>query len=127
MIDTMVFDATVDDPELHAGALAAVAERRLRLVTTPLQEEQVAAIGDARRRKALQALPREVVPPAPRPTIAEPRAKHAADALIADTARERCDVLVTEDGRLTERARASGLEVWDVARLRRWLAGDAAR
>jgi predicted nucleic acid-binding protein len=127
MVDTNVFDAVADDEALRAVVLQAIAQKRLRLVTTPVQEEQLAAVPDPRRRKALRRLPREVVPAPPRPgddyaAVWAGQPKHVADAVIADTARARCDVLVTEDKRLAQRAAERGLAVWDVDRLARSLA-----
>ena len=122
MIDTMVFDRLVDDPEALAAVSRALRERRLALYTTPVQEAQVAAIPDRRRRKQLQSLPREVVPVVGARAVYTAGPRHLADAMIADAAGERCDVLVTEDRRFTERALAQGLEVWNVDRLLAWIA-----
>jgi predicted nucleic acid-binding protein len=119
MIDTMVFDRLVDDPEAFEAVKRALRERRLALFTTPVQEAQIAAVSDPRRRKQLRTVPREVVPT--RDGLATDARRHVADAMIADAALARCDLLVTEDRRLTERSRAQGLEVWDVARLLAWV------
>jgi predicted nucleic acid-binding protein len=119
MIDTMVFDRLVDDPDAFATISQAVRERRLALFTTPVQEAQVAAIADPRRRKQLRTVPREVLPTRD-DAVADGR-RHIADAMIADTALARCDLLVTEDRRLTERSLAQGLEVWNVERLLAWV------
>jgi predicted nucleic acid-binding protein len=116
MIDTMVFDRLVDDPEAFEAVKHALRERRLALFTTPVQEAQLAAVSDPRRRKQLRTVPREVLPPADG-MIDVDRPRHLADAMIATTALARCDLLVTEDRRLTERALAQGLEVWTVDRL----------
>jgi predicted nucleic acid-binding protein len=119
MIDTMVFDRLVDDPEAFAAMSQAVRERRLALFTTPVQEAQVAAVADPRRRKQLRTVPREVVPPTP--NVEADGRRHIADAIISETAIERCDLLVTEDARLTRRSLERGLEVWNVDRLLAWL------
>ncbi|MDX6723230.1 MAG: hypothetical protein QOD73_1634 [Solirubrobacteraceae bacterium] len=125
MIDTMVFDRLVDDPEAFAAVKLALRERRLALFTTPVQEAQVAAVADPRRRKQLRTVPREVLPTRD-DAVADGR-RHIADAMIAETARARCDLLVTEDRRLTERSRAQGLEVWNVERLLGWVNGQASK
>ena len=117
MIDTMVFDRLVDDPEAFAAVSRAIREHRLALFTTPVQEAQLTAIPDRRRRKQLQSLPREVVPAPGDRAVYTVGPRHLADAMIADAAAATCDVLVTEDRRFTERAIAQGLEVWDVGRL----------
>ena len=114
MIDTMVFDRLVDDPDAFETVERALRERRLALFTTPVQEAQLAAVADPRRRKLLRSVPREAVPAAGYDVTSS---RHAADAAIADAAAARCDVLVTEDRRFTERALAQGLDVWNVDRL----------
>jgi predicted nucleic acid-binding protein len=119
MIDTMVFDRVVDDPEAFEAMSQAVRERRLALFTTPVQEAQVAAVSDPRRRKQLRTVPREVLPTSS--DVAADGRRHVADAMIAETALARCDLLVTEDRRLTERSLAQGLEVWNVDRLFAWV------
>jgi hypothetical protein len=118
MIDTMVFDRLVDDPEAFETVKRALRERRLALLTTPVQEAQIAAVRDPRRRKQLRTVPREVVPT--RGDVAAAGRRHLADAMIADAALARSDLLVTEDRRLTERSLAQGLEVWNVDRLLAW-------
>ncbi|MGK2936843.1 MAG: hypothetical protein ACSLFR_03420 [Solirubrobacteraceae bacterium] len=128
MIDTMVFDAVADDPETREAITAATRDRRIALFTTQIQEDQLAAIPDPARRKRLRALPREVLPPVSADggelvnAVHAGQNKHMADAIIAGTALARCDVLVTEDARLTERAGALGLEVWNIQRLLGWIA-----
>jgi predicted nucleic acid-binding protein len=117
----MVFDRLVDEPDAFEAVKRALRERRLALFTTPVQEAQVAAVADPRRRKLLRTVPREVVPPTG--DIEADGRRHVADTIIAGTAIERCDVLVTEDRRLTERAIAQGLEVWSVDRLLAWANG----
>lgn len=131
MIDTNVFDRLVDDPDALDSVVEAVRERRLALLTTPVQEAQIAAVPDPVRRKRLRRVPREVVPPAPAvgaefAAVQQGRTKHTADAVIAETAWTRCDVLVTEDARLAERAGERGLDVWSVARLVEWARAPAA-
>ncbi len=132
MIDTMVFDAVADDPEFRAAVTAATRDRRIALFTTQIQEDQLAAVPDPGRRKRLRALPREVLPPVGAdggPVVDAVHAgqnKHMADALIAGTALARCDLLVTDDKRLTERASGLGLEVWSTQRLHRWIVATPA-
>jgi predicted nucleic acid-binding protein len=120
MIDTMVFDRIVDDPGAFAAVTHAIRHADLALFTTQVQEAQVAAIHDPRRRKELQTVPREVVPATPHGVGASQR-KHLADAMIARAALERCDLLVTEDRRLIERSIEQELEVWSVERLFAWV------
>jgi hypothetical protein len=137
MIDTMVFDSLSADPADREAVLEAVRTRRLLLLTTPVQEAQLADIADPVKRKRLQTIPREVVPSsapvlgvsrAGRPRLgpgAESEAlrvgtRHAGDEIIADVAATRADTLVTEDRRLASDACNRGMTVWSVADLVAW-------
>ena len=137
MIDTMVFDALHADPPGRDAVLSAIRTGRLRLVTTHVQERQLADIRDVVRRKALQRIPREVVATAA-PVLAVARSgrpalgpsaetdaivrgpRHVADDVIAQAALAHADCLVTEDRRLAEDARTRDLETWAVKDLTRW-------
>ena len=116
MLDTMVFDALEADPDGLLAVREAVRRHRLALLSTPVQEAQLAAVPDPARRKRLQrAVPREAVPAvglAPYDV-----GRHAADNAILDTTIARADVLVTEDRRLAEAAAAELVQVWRVADL----------
>lgn len=137
MLDTMVFDALHADPFGREAVLDAVRARELMLCTTHVQEDQLAAIPDPVRRKALQRLPRQVVPAAAgvagvfrtgRVQFTDDDAgdalrfgsRHAQDDLIADAAGLRADVLVTEDRRLIQATRERGMPVWQTADLVAW-------
>lgn len=144
MVDTMVFDALDADPSGWQAVLDAVRDGELLLCTTHIQEDQLAAIRDPVRRKALQRLPRQVVPAAGgvagvfrtgrvRYTDdAEGDAlrfgsRHAQDDIIADAAIVQADVLVTEDRRLIAATRERGLAVWQTAELIAWAFGHRRR
>lgn len=142
MLDTMIFDALHADPPAGDAVLAAIATGRLRLVTTHVQEAQLAAIADPVRRRALQRIPREVVPssapvlavtrsgrpllgPSPETRAIRRGVRHVADDVIAEAARTRADCLVTEDRRLADDARGRGIEVWTGDDLVAWSRGPA--
>jgi hypothetical protein len=143
MIDTMVFDAVHDDPDGRDAVLEAIRAGELRLLTTHVQEDQLAAIRDPVRRKALQRLPRTVVPASvavdgvtrtgqarvdPSSPYAHLRdVRHFQDALIADATAARADLLVTDDRRLAREAWDLGNDVWSSAELLVWAKGRRAR
>ena len=137
MVDTMVFDALHADPPGRAAVLDAVRGGDLLLCTTHVQEDQLAAIPDPVRRKALQRLPRQVVPAAGgvagvfrtgrvRYTddadgdVLRFGSRHTQDDIIAEAAGVQTDVLVTEDRRLIAATRERGLAVWQTAELVDW-------
>lgn len=118
MLDTMVFDALDADPDGLLAVRDAVRHRRLQLLSTPVQEAQLAAVPDPARRKRLQrAIPREAVPAV---GLVGAGGRHDADNAILDTTHARADVLVTEDRRLAETATSEGVTVWHVADLVRF-------
>lgn len=139
MIDTMVFDALHDDPAGREAVLAAIRHGELDLLTTHVQEDQIAAIRDPARRKALQQLPRTVVPSSvivegvtrtgrarvsPRNPYSRMReVRHFQDSLIADATAARADLLVTDDRRLAREAYELGNDVWSSADLLDWAKG----
>ena len=141
MIDTMIFDAVSDDDTASRSVHAAIRFRRLELLTTHVQEAQLADIGDPVRRRRLQRLPRRVVPsgapvlavarsgrpvlgPSPETDAVRHGHRHAADEVIATAALRHADVLVTGDRRLAEDARARGIAVWAAAELVAWAAAE---
>ena len=143
MIDTMIFDALSDDASASRPVHAAIRSARLELLTTHVQEGQLADIGDPVRRKRLQRLPRTVVP-SDAPVLAVARTgrpvlgpsqetdavrhghRHAPDQVITTAALRHADVLVTGDRRLAEDARARGLAVWSAAELVAWAVAEVA-
>ena len=139
----MVFDALHDDPAGRGAVLDAIRRGELLLLTTHVQEDQVAAIRDPVRRKALQKLPRTVVPSAvvvagvTRTGRARVNAdssyarmremRHYQDSLIADATAARADLLVTDDRRLAREAFDLGNDVWSSAELLEWAINRQAR
>lgn len=99
MLDTNCFDRAASIRDLLKGVV---------ILTTPVQEAEIAAIPDPVRRKAVQAVERLVIPlPEPGPELM-PSPKHRGDALIGAAAAGGADILVTEDAAFARRMAAAG-------------------
>jgi predicted nucleic acid-binding protein len=102
---------------------------------THIQYDELRRIPDVERRNAIFALPGVITPtfgfvlntsrlgmarlgePGRVDAIRSPAGKHTNDALIATTAAHEGAVLVTEEKRLTNQAKAQGTEVWKARQL----------
>ena len=62
MLDTNVFDLIVADAPLAEAVRDAAVAGRITLVTTHIQEDQIAAIRDDEKREAILRIPRSVEP-----------------------------------------------------------------
>jgi hypothetical protein len=109
----------------------------LRILTTHVQRDELAAIPDVGKRQAVLCVPGQVVPTPGAvvglsrigqsrlgegsadnldiPAIQKGNPKHSEDALIAVTAATEGCILVTEDAALAKKvlAKASKTQVWD--------------
>lgn len=132
MLDTMIFDHVVADAPLFEAVKEAAEAGRITIVTTHVQEDQIAAIPDADKREAILRIPRSIVPTtgfamgvsrlgmagltneetsATLERIGQRHLKTVKDALIAASASSRADALVTEDNTLRKRIEREGLKV----------------
>ena len=132
MLDTMIFDHIVADPVLAEMVRETVGSGRITIVTTHVQEDQIAAIPDERKRRAISCLPRRTVPTmgfvldvsrlgmarladddtnTAIESIGRQHLLTVKDALIAASVRGEADALVTEDKTLRKRIRRDGLNV----------------
>jgi hypothetical protein len=132
MLDTMIFDHIVADDALANSVVAAVRNGSIMIVTTHIQEDQIAVISDDKKREAILHIPRAVVPTTgfawdisrlgmaeladdeTSATIERIGQRHlptVKDALIASSARDRADAIVTDDKTLQRRIRREGLNV----------------
>jgi hypothetical protein len=122
MPDTMVFDFIVETPGLLDSVIKLAAEEQIEILTTWVQEEQLAA-APTEKQALFATVPRREVGPGvfvlgvsrigvDRLGPSEPYEhvrgdggnKHVSDAMIAATASMDDAILVTNDGRLTRRA-----------------------
>jgi ABC-type uncharacterized transport system involved in gliding motility auxiliary subunit len=139
LLDTNVFDWLVSDDALLAAVERVQAAGLLRFETTHVQEDELGGIPPgAAKAIRIDRIRRQVVPTGAfvlgfsklgmaalgdgkvlehvRGAAAE-RSKHTQDGLIAETARARGRILVTDDGRLRKRAQEMQIEVWSGADL----------
>lgn len=107
MLDSNVFDRLDEDGE----TLNELSDRRdLILLATSVQRAELEAIGDEERRGRLLAILETLCKSLGVPAASNTApGRHRHDAMIAQAARARCDVLVSDDLGLLERARSIGL------------------
>lgn len=141
MLDTMIYDLLVADPPLLDGLIELVDRGDVEVLTTHVQEDELAAIPDAAKRASIARVPRRQVATShfvlgtsrlDHARLGEPgdfealrggmdHLGHTHDALIGATAAYERAVLVTEDARLASRAAAAGVTVWNFEELRQHL------
>lgn len=132
----MIFDRIVADADVLARLVDP--DCPVKLISTHVQDDELAAIGDESKRSVVASVPRENVPTADfvagfsRLGMARlgegevyeqvrgevKSAEHSRDGIIAGTAKTDADVLVTEDHRLARRCEEVGVPVWGWADLR---------
>jgi hypothetical protein len=130
MCDTHIFDRIVADKDVMTGLADPACG--VGVVTTHVQEDEIAALADKDPKKAaaLLAVPRRKIPTvgvvlglsrldqaklSNGETFHAMRGEsktHIRDSLIASSAAEDADLLVTSDKRMTTRATALGITVW---------------
>jgi hypothetical protein len=133
LLDSMIFDKIVDTPGALELAEELTAQGKIDFVTTHVQEDEHSE-ADPERAARLASVPRSRVPTSVfvigvsplnggRLGNEEPfeslrgTKKHTKDGMIAATAEYEGVPLVTEEKRLTGRARQQGIEVWNWERL----------
>ena len=130
MLDTMQYDRLLDATETYDRLLKLQSGRKIELLTTHIQRDELAAIGDVRKRTLLEAIlaharlipTRGVILDKSRVGFArlgndedhsliehirgEAWERNSNDALIAATAAKDADLFVTDDKTLTKRLRS---------------------
>jgi hypothetical protein len=134
LLDSMVYDHLVADPDLHVRILFLQGEQALDLIATHIQLDEITAIvDDDKRIKVASIFPlANVVPtygfvfgtsarnraryaePDQIDAIRIPTSGHTKDSLTAHTARYEAAVLVTDDHRLRNFAIRESIKTWDV-------------
>jgi hypothetical protein len=138
LVDSMIFDAIVDEPGMLDRIRAANDAGQLDLFATSVSERQIAAVPDPKRRALLQMVPVTYVgtagfvldysrldvdrlgPAEPIEAIAGGKQRELGDGLIAATAAWDGVPLVTLDRRLQNRTRRelSHVKIWSWEDLR---------
>jgi predicted nucleic acid-binding protein len=132
MLDTMIFTHIVGDAAFAKVVRDAAHSGSITIITTHIQEDQVADIRDEEKREAISRIPRTIVPTtgfawdvskfgmarladeetsATIERIGRRHLRTVKDALIAASARDEADALVTDDETLRKRIRREGLNV----------------
>jgi hypothetical protein len=131
LLDSMIHDKLMDEPGALELATELVSRGSLTLLSTHIQNDEIARTPDAERAARLATVPTESVPTygfvvgmsrigMARIGHAEPidalragNLDHTEDALVGATAQYEDATLVTEDRRLASRARKQGIAVMD--------------
>ena len=151
MLDTNIFDRIIKIPGLVEHLQSLTANDRLDIVVTHVQEDELAGIQEAEKRRAIQQVPRRSVPTAvfvldvsrlgqarlgeghegglEYDTLHSENPKRVRDAVIALTAAavaEEVEAFVTEDHGLARgvRAKAKTLKVWNFTDFRLRVTAD---
>lgn len=114
MLDTMVFDHIVAAEGLVERLDRAQRQGVLTLLTTEVQEEQLRAAPEAKRR-SFRVIRRLVVP------AAEDEGAMSDDEIIAASALQHAEVLVTEDRELRQSLQSRPFPVWTFRELREFV------
>jgi predicted nucleic acid-binding protein len=117
MLDTNVYDLIVARRGFTEHLNAAVEAGAIEILRTRVQDEEIARIPDAARRAAMRKVRSRAIPTSEAAWTGLPKG-HAPseDALIAATALESADVLVSEDRTLRSLV-AGRIEAWRFAEL----------
>ena len=137
MLDTMIFDRIVATWGLTRRIRGLVEVGALTILTTHIQEDELAEIPSWWKRARIARIPRVRVPTSEfvwdvsrwdeaRIGTGEPleqirgTKRHTKEGLIGATALVESAVLVTEERRLKRRASDTGVTVWDFTQFRGW-------
>jgi len=145
LIDSQIYDKIVADTDFQRRLEALLAAGRFRMLSTHVQEDEINQTPNVAKRAALQSVNTEKVPTMGVVVgvsqidqarissdevkglrfeeIRRGNLKHTEDALIATTAAQEADVLVTDDITLQKRVRSqpTKIEVWDFEQFKNYV------
>ena len=119
MLDTNIYDLIVARPGFAARLERAVGDGRIEILRTSVQEDEIARMPDAAKRAAMQRISGRRIPVSER-ALGTSGPLPSDDMLIAVTAEDEADVLVTEDKEIQAR-----IEIWRFDRLVRFIDAPA--
>jgi predicted nucleic acid-binding protein len=146
MLDTNIYDRIVETPGMASALDQLTAAGRIQILTTFIQQDEIAAIPDVVKRSKVKSVRTTKVTPTagmygvtpygespygcdgsegvlPVDALMSRSGKRWQDALIASTASAKADVLVTEDADLKSRVARAGIrcEVWGYECFRQYI------
>lgn len=151
MLDTQIYDLLAGKPAIIASLNALQHANAISILSTQIQEDELAGIKDGVKAAEVAKIERHRVPTAGAVygvstfgtatygdgsdsgiSIDEVRSSskgHTRDALIATSASKQADVLVTEDDRLAKRlgSLSPKCQVWSFSRLKKWIVAQGSR
>lgn len=139
MADSMLFDALAEDETVRRSAVTLSRAGRLRIVTTHIQEDELAAVRDLSKYWRIKSIPRSIILTSDfvadvsrldMARLGDGRAyelirvghHHIGDALIAATAEHEGLTLVTNDRRLTNQTSTKlRVPIWSIEDFLAWM------
>lgn len=145
MLDTQIYDHLATTPGLIQRVNSLQETHVLSIVSTQIQEDELAGMRDAAKAAEVAKLNREVVPTAGAvfgvskfstatfgdgspsgisiDEVRSPSKGHTPNALLATSASIHADVLVTEDARLANRlgTLSPRCKIWSFSALETWI------
>jgi predicted nucleic acid-binding protein len=147
MLDSNAYDKVIATPDLLSELERVIAEGRVELVSTHIQDDELDKVPDSAKKEALKKILTRNVPTTEfvigtsrigqakigvgescgirYADIQRGNPKHIEDALIALAAAAEADVLVTEETRLFKKVRTASttLQVWKFVDLENYIKG----
>ena len=150
MLDTQIYDRLADRPPLISALNSLQDRTELSVLSTQIQEDELAGMKDASKAYEVAKLSRERAHTAGGvygtskydtgtygdgsgsgisiEDVRSPSKRHSRDALIATSASMHADVLVTEDRRLANRLKrlSPRCQLWTFSKLEEWILAQMA-
>lgn len=147
MLDTMIYDLIHATPGMEESLNRLISEGRLTILCTHIQEDQIAKISNKKNKNLVMETFENIIKTKVKTSgaihgrskygqstygdgrdsgvrtkdIISPSGQHSDDALIATTAAQHADILVTEEKRFQSRMKrlSSSCKIWDFEQLKK--------